>query len=70
MTAQVITKYKTMFEEMTRDNQEYSEEYEVIDLASLDIEGLKDLKTIYQGYGFLGDVIDVIDERIKELEES
>jgi hypothetical protein len=59
-----------MFEEMTRENQEYSEEYEVIDLASLDIEGLKDLKTIYQGYGFLGEVIDVIDERIKELEKS
>jgi hypothetical protein len=59
MTAQVITKYKTMFQEMTQENQEHSEDYEVIDLTTLDIEGLKDLKTIYQGYGFLGDAIDM-----------
>ena len=69
MTAEVITKYKSMFEEMTRENQE-EEAYHVIDLATLNLQDLKDLKTVYQGYGFLGDAIDMIDARIKELEKS
>lgn len=55
-----------MFEEMTKENQE-QEDYEIIDLATLDLQGLKDLKAVYQGYGFLGDAIDMIDARIKEL---
>lgn len=64
---EVITKYKSMFKEMTKEN---SEEYYIYDLAQMDLEQLQELKVIYQGFGFLGEVIDIIDDRIRELEKS
>lgn len=67
--AEVITKYKSMFQEMTRESQ-MEGDYEIIDLATLDLQGLKDLKAVYQVYGFLGDAIDMIDARIKELTDK
>ena len=63
----VITKYKSMFKEMTKEN---SEEYLIYDLAQMDLDQLQELKAIYQGFGFLGEAIDVIDDRIKELQKS
>jgi hypothetical protein len=97
MTAEVITKYKSMFEKMTRENQEMIpphitigsdcwcnptvEEYAGHDiiihnevrhenLLDMDLRQLKDLKTVYEGFGFLGDAIDMIDARIKELTDK
>ena len=68
MTAQVITKYKSMFEETTEENQE-RDYVEAIDFMDMDIKELQQLKTIYEDFGFLGEALDVIKARIKELTE-